>query len=644
MGEDEIKGMLCISFAIFILCAFIFPALASAQCDDCDDKNPCTRDYCNGTQCLHEPTTCSDIHQPEKISFPRDGAIVRDEIAGNSNLSAKASFGMSPSIHEPVSCDDNDPCTADYYSARGCVHMPINCEKNNTDISGTMKFPNAGTSPETPVNCDDNNICTEDSWDGRTCIHTQISCDDGNASTVDSCGSTGCIYTPLNNDNTKAGTIESCKTCLSEVQVNSGDAGAADHGSLNNGSNNENASEYTDCSDGDPCTADAYDGTRCIHSPKNCDDGNASTLDSCAAGVCINEPIKRIEGMNSSIELTSVKQSMQLPNCDDGDPCTNDTYKGIGCEHVQKSCDDGNASTFDYCYEGACVNTQKSCDDGNPCTIDSYNGTECVYKPMNCDDANACTIDSCSSGVCKHKPKVCSDGNPCTTDSCDPAKGCISTFKSCDDGNACTVDACDGYGNCVHMLRNCDDGNPCTIDQCDPYWGCVHAPVACRAGETCVNGACQAISNAGAAPGSYIIPAGSSIVLPWKASVTAIGPARVENGVAYPPGQPLEFSRQLGYYQETPVAYGMSQITPGAEMVGLSWQGNPFNVTLIKPDGSALSPDNDPQSIKHVTGANYDYYFIRNPAKGEWNVNIWPVSPAIGGEAFSLITGFVAGA
>ena len=79
-------------------------------------------------------------------------------------------------------------------------------------------------------------------------------------------------------------------------------------------------------------------------------------------------------------------------------------------------------------------------------------------------------------------------------------------------------------------------------------------------------------------------------------------------------------------------------------MVGLTWQSNPFSVTLIKPDGSILSPDGDRQNIKHVTGTNYDYYFLRNSAKGIWNIEIRPINSGTRGDGFSLITGLVAGA
>jgi len=135
-------------------------------------------------------------------------------------------------------------------------------------------------------------------------------------------------------------------------------------------------------------------------------------------------------------------------------------------------------------------------------------------------------------------------------------------------------------------------------------------------------------------PSSYEIPAGSAITLPWGTTVNALGTAKVENGVAYAAGSPLSFSRELGN-QQTQVA--------SAEMVGLSWQGDPINVRLIKPDGSVLLPEEDSQNVKHVRGSYYDYYFLKSPARGSWKVEISPSNPGYGGEGYSLITGLVGG-
>ncbi|OPY51063.1 MAG: Dictyostelium (slime mold) repeat protein [Methanosaeta sp. PtaU1.Bin060] len=374
-----------------------------------------------------------------------------------------------------------------------------------------------------------------------------------------------------------------------------------------------------------------------------CDDGNACTIDTWNGKACVHTP----------------------SSCDDNDPCTIDSCENGVCTHKQKDCDDQNESTIDYCLNGECIHSLKRCDDGIACTIDTWNGNECVHTPGNCDDGDPCTVDSCENGKCTHIQKNCDDGDPCTADSCangkcthiqkncndgDPCTAdscvdgeCIHKMKNCDDGNACTVDTCDGRGKCAHFWRNCDDGNPCTIDACDSYWGCTHTPVVCGAGKRCVNGVCQAISTPSASPSSYTIPAGSTINLPWGTAVTAIGSAKVENGIAYTAGQTIKFSRAIGYYQAASAVQGINQAAESAEMVGLSWQSNPFSVTLKKPDGSILSPDSDSQNIKHIIGTNYDYYFLRNPSRGMWNIEISPINPGTGGEGFSLITGLVGG-
>jgi N-acetylneuraminic acid mutarotase len=76
--------------------------------------------------------------------------------------------------HSPISCDDNDACTADSCdSATGCTH--------------------------TPVSCDDGNACTADACDPvNGCVNTPISCDDGNSCTADSCDqANGCQHTAV---------------------------------------------------------------------------------------------------------------------------------------------------------------------------------------------------------------------------------------------------------------------------------------------------------------------------------------------------------------------------------------------------------------------------------------------------------------
>ena len=204
---------------------------------------------------------------------------------------------------------------------------------------------------------------------------------------------------------------------------------------------------------------------------------------------------------------------LSLCDCDDGNPCTNDSCTGGVCSHTNNTnnCNDGNACTSgDKCSGGVCQGTDISgtCDDGNPCTNDACNpASGCTHanNAAACDDGDACTSgDLCAGGTCSGEDisDTCEDGNPCTDDGCDALAGCVfvPNDNPCDDGNACTgPDICAG-GLCAgaDIASACDDLNPCTDDWCDPGVGCLFAANvapcddgdACTAGDLCVGAVC----------------------------------------------------------------------------------------------------------------------------------------------------------
>ena len=159
-----------------------------------------------------------------------------------------------------------------------------------------------------------------------------------------------------------------------------------------------------------------------------------------------------------------------------------------------------------------------------------------------------------------------------------------------------------------------------------------------------ISRACLPVSNPSTgAPSSYSIPAGSSIALPWGSMVTAIDSVQVENGIAYTTRSPLIFVRKFGDNLAISRDPSLSQGSERMEMVGVTWQNSPIRMALIKPDGSILSAKSDSQNIKHLTGPNYDYYFLRKPASSYWRIWISPAYPSASGEGFSLISGLVEG-
>jgi hypothetical protein len=104
------------------------------------------------------------------------------------------------------------------------------------------------------------------------------------------------------------------------------------------------------------------------------------------------------------------------------------------------------------------ANAIVNCDDGVPCTQDSFVGT-CLHVPdaSACNDGTACTADSCDLDVgCLHAPIDCDDKNACTIDTCDAELGCVHSQVDCDDNDACTADSCDPVKGCIHT-RTCAD-------------------------------------------------------------------------------------------------------------------------------------------------------------------------------------------
>jgi len=132
---------------------------------------------------------------------------------------------------------------------------------------------------------------------------------------------------------------------------------------------------------------------------------------------------------------------------DDVDDCPYDpgVADNNGCPVVIDSDGDGIEDNNDLCpnQPGSAENNGcpvedigvpvPNCDDSDPCTIDSYNSAtgQCEHRINNCDDQDVCTDDICSRGQCVHTPRVCDDQDPRTQDICSPRTGlCEHTISS----------------------------------------------------------------------------------------------------------------------------------------------------------------------------------------------------------------------
>ncbi|NOZ02010.1 MAG: hypothetical protein GXP54_09005 [Deltaproteobacteria bacterium] len=140
-------------------------------------------------------------------------------------------------------------------------------------------------------------------------------------------------------------------------------------------------------------------------------------------------------------------------DCDDGNPCTDDTCPDVGeaclnqdrpeCCVTDSDCADEDSCTWDWCPVS-----------GKGCEFDPISG--CCHVDEDCDDGDECTLDSCpeDGGQCLHLPGCCDSVEDCGS----PATCLVA---DCVDGK------CEYQDLCCHSDDDCDDMDPCTTDKCE---------------------------------------------------------------------------------------------------------------------------------------------------------------------------------
>ena len=419
---------------------------------ECDDGNACTtEDKCSLGQCLGKLKSnedCNDDNDCTKDECsPTDGCVnvaaADDTICNDGNkctADTKCTKGVCAG-GKAVTCDDKDPCTDD------------SCDK---DAGCKFKVQPDG------VTCNDGSACTEkDACKKGVCTGQLI------ASAVPPSPCVDGKCNPLTGK-TEFKQVADGKVCDDDDPCSNGDTcqGGSCKGTV------------LKCEDGNPCTKDACDdktGT-CKSVPMangvTCTDNNKCTsLDNCVDGVCKGDDYTKTGA------------------CDDKNQCTSDGCQPLtGCFHTpaSKICSDDNPCTVnDKCTAGKCGGIPKDCNDGDPCTNDSCNkdaNGKCDSKAFigPCDDNNKCTqSDTCDDkGKCSGKDIDCNDDNPCTIDVCASDKGCTAINEKggtdCKDGATCVEQAVCSGGKCLVVKHSCkaceqeadcsnlNDGNACT--------------------------------------------------------------------------------------------------------------------------------------------------------------------------------------
>lgn len=122
------------------------------------------------------------------------------------------------------------------------------------------------------------------------------------------------------------------------------------------------------CDDQNPCTVDKCQVDKCQHEGVYCEDGNPCTVDTCdkATGKCLHP--SELCGLGGG--QGDMGPCMAVSDCE--------KYKGTAT--LTAACSDM------VCEKGDCYESPKDCDDQNPCTNDTCHPQQgCGHQPIpNC--------------------------------------------------------------------------------------------------------------------------------------------------------------------------------------------------------------------------------------------------------------------
>ncbi len=205
-----------------------------------------------------------------------------------------------------------------------------------------------------------------------------------------------------------------------------------------------------------------------------------------------NVPIDSITNSTVSITCTS------SPQCNDGNPCTDDSCVSNQCQYANDNTNNPNDGL-------RCNGVEQSCSGG---TIIYTPG----MGPVDCSSlTNSCAVGVCNepSGSCSANPinenGSCNDGLFCTV-----ASHCISGTCVGFGGHPCPVHCRESDDTCVECISNaeCQDAQFCnSLEVCNPAGLCVAGPDPCpppadiclEASDTCV----QCTNNADCSDGNF---------------------------------------------------------------------------------------------------------------------------------------------
>jgi len=392
---------------------------------DCDDGDSCTTDRCVDNACESvdngtcECGTNDDCYYEEVCECNSEHYVAcQHEVCQNNQCVSVMSGDMEycqygcqagACVNEPPcsnnsQCNDGNACTEDLCVAGLCSNVPLeDCCDNDDD-------------------CTDSDFCTADTCDAGICRNVQMErcacvqhddCTDNDPCTLDECTNNFCVTRFVCAEG------EVCQS-LSDTEFN------------------------------------CYVPQLC-DSASDCDDENACTFDLCLSGECAHLPMADCVACETdeACEYGDMFCSNGLNNVllvNMGD-CRNGS-----CHLIEVPCNG-------WCEDDACQNPDcegdNECDDADPCTEDSCFGGYCVYvDQLGCLECNS-DYDCMPAGR-----RCASDGVTVVQYAavCDQHVCAYTVREECEFG--CEEGQCREAGECV-MDSDCVSANHCDIGTCN---------------------------------------------------------------------------------------------------------------------------------------------------------------------------------
>jgi hypothetical protein len=405
--------------------AFTQPCTTDAECDDgafCNGIEQCSNGVCTGGT----PVVCDDgvacttdscNEAEDTCVFVPNNALCDDGVACNGVETCSATGCQAGT---PLDCNDNDACTADScHPVLGCQNTPISCDDGNECTTDSCNPATGCTYVNNTNPCaDDGNSCTADVCSGGVCTHPDNGTCSGNGPFVESGGlvvmeaehyhetiarsnhswnqvsdgaaSGGAVVVAAPNNNTNLDTGYTTTSPELRYKVKFTTTGTYHVWLRGSGATADDDSAHVGLNGTGPASADRISSfSSSLSWSKNTMDGPVATIVVSTPGVHTFNIWMREDGFRlDKIILTTN---------------ANATYSGPGPAESPKDA-------------GCTSNSQ--CDDGNPCTDDTCSAGICTYTNNTApcqDDGNSCTNDVCSGGVCTHPDNgSCGSQGPCS--------------------------------------------------------------------------------------------------------------------------------------------------------------------------------------------------------------------------------------